>query len=130
MEQEKCKARVRAIAVAVLLLGSLASSQAPNVQVQIDNNGAVIAAQQQIHVKNGQVVQWSRQTAGGTWFVRFARSPCANGVTEFGSAAPRPQTCRIAVTCIKNGDASCSYHYASSLTPTGTMHDPDVIVDN
>ena len=116
---------------AALLLGGLASSQNTQVPVQVDDNGVVIPAHQQRHAKNGQTVAWSRTTAGGSWFVRFVESPCANGVKEFGSAAGQPRTCVISVQCAEPGDRGCkSYHYASALGPDQPPHDPDVIVDN
>jgi hypothetical protein len=118
------------IVAPVLLLGALASSQATQVSVQIDDTGVVIPAHQQRHVKNGHVLRWARVTNGGAWFVRFVNSPCANGVKEFGSDAGQPRTCVIAVRCATAGDASCTYHYTSALGPDQPPHDPDVIVDN
>ena len=120
------------IGAAALLLGGLASSQNnQQVPVQIDDTGVVVPAHQQRHVKNGQVLRWSRATGGGAWFVRFVDSPCANGVKEFGSVAGQPRTCVIAVQCAKPGDVGCkTYHYASSLGRNQPTHDPDVIVDN
>ena len=117
------------IAAGVLLLATLASSQNPPVQVQIDDNGVVIPAHQQRHVKNGQVVAWSRMTAGGTWFVRFAQSPCANGVTVFGSAAGQPRTCTVTARCAVAGKAACVFHYASATAANQPAHDPDIIID-
>jgi hypothetical protein len=117
------------IVAAALLLAGLASSQGVRVPVQIDDNGAVIAAHQHRHVRNGNAVAWGRANAGASWFVRFVQSPCAGGVKEFGSAAGQPRTCVIAV-CMSN-DASCkSYPYNSALGPDQGQHDPDVIVDN
>jgi hypothetical protein len=117
------------IAAAALLLASLASSQNAPVPVQIDDNGVVIPAHQQRHVKNGQVIAWSRTTAGGPWLVRFTRSPCANGVTVFGSGAGQPRTCTVTARCTAAGNANCVYHYSSATGANQPAHDPDVIVD-
>ena len=118
------------VMAAVLLLGGLASSQNPSVPVQIDDNGAVIPAHQHRHVLNGQSVSWGRTSAGTSWSVQFAASPCANGVKAFGSAAGKPRTCVIVVHCAKPGDAACIYSYTSSTGPNQPQYDPDVIVDN
>jgi len=117
-------------AVAVLI-GALASGQRQQVTIQVDDNGVVIPAHQQRHVKNGQVLGWARQRGAGSWHVVFRDSPCANGVKEFGTVGGRPQTCAISVQCGKEGDPGCkSYHYSSALAPNATPHDPEVIVDN
>jgi hypothetical protein len=123
------------ILAAALLLGGLASSQtnqqvAVQIAVQIDDTGVVIQAHQKRHVRNGQELRWGRAATGAAWFVRFAESPCANGVKEFGSGAGDPKTCVIAVQCAKAGDAGCkTYHYVSSIGRNQQSHDPDVLVD-
>ena len=109
------------------MLAGLASSQNPPVAVQMDDNGVVIPAHQQRHVRNGQVIRWARNTQGAAWYVKFARTPCSNGA-EFGS--DRTQTCTVSARCARPNDASCTYHYQSSLGPNQPPHDPDIIVDN
>ena len=106
------------ITSAALLLGGLASGQNP-VQAQIDDTGAVIPMHRALHVKTGRVVAWGRVTRGGTWYVRFAKSPCANGA-EFGH--DRTLTCTIKAS-------PGTYHYQSGLAANQQMHDPDIIVD-
>jgi hypothetical protein len=111
-------------------LGALATSQPAAVDVQIDDTGTVIAAHQQRHVKNGQILRW-RRTNTGSWYVVFRDSPCQNGTKEFGTVGGRPTICTITVECSKAGDPGCkSYHYSSATNPRATMHDPEIIVDN
>jgi hypothetical protein len=112
------------LAAAVLLV-----AQTPrHPPVLVADDGSVIPAHRSVHRKNGEAVTWGRQTAGqSSWYVRFAESPCREGA-EFGSG--RAARCTISVACQNAGDAACkSYPYSSSLSPTGPLHDPDIVVD-
>ena|ERR1700722_1725665 len=124
----RLKKRLTMIPGAILLAG-LASSQTSG-PVQIDDTGAVIAAHQHRHAKNGETVTWGRTTAGRSWQVQFSTSPCANGAKTFGSANGIPKSCVIAVHCASPGSAACVYAYNSSTGPGQPQQDPDVIVDN
>jgi hypothetical protein len=121
------KARIVCGSLAALT-AALLFAQSQGGLAQLDDNGAVIAAHQNLHRKNGQTVTWGRRTAGqSTWFVKFAQSPCKEGDT-FGH--DRAKSCTIAVACAKAGDPGCkSYQYSSALTAGGPQHDPVIIVD-
>ena len=122
--------RALSVVAVTLLLGALATSQPPAVDVLIDDAGAVIPQHQERHIKNRQVLRW-RRTTTGSWYVNFRDSPCQDGLREFGTAGGRYQTCTITVECEKAGDPGCkSYHYSSATSPNATMRDPEIIVDN
>jgi len=63
------------VGAAAVLMGVLASSQGQQVPVQIDDNGVVIPAHQQRHVKNGQTLRWARRT--GMWYSASRRARMA-----------------------------------------------------
>jgi len=108
--------------------GLLVAQPTPPPPVLMADDGSIITAHRTIHRKNGQTVNWGRQTSGQrTWYVKFAQSPCGEG-TEFGH--DRTTTCTISVACAKAGDAGCkSYKYSSATASNATMHDPDIVVD-
>ena len=111
-----------------LVTAALLLAQGPAGAVLLGDDGAVIAAHQAIHRKNGQKVAWGRETAGQrTWFVKFAASPCKEGDT-FGH--DRATSCTIAVVCAHAGDAGCkAYKYSSAVSATAPRHDPVIVVD-
>lgn len=113
------------VAAAGLLV---AQRPAPPPPVLMGDDGSIIAAHRTVHRKNGETVNWGRQTAGQrTWYVKFSQSPCREGA-EFGH--DRATACTISVACNKAGDAACkSYKYSSATSSTAAMHDPDIMVD-
>jgi hypothetical protein len=112
-----------------ILLAGLAFSQT-QAPLQINDSGEVIPAHQHRHARNGDALTWGRSRAGGSWQVQFSTSPCANGVTTFGSANGLPKSCVIVVHCSSPGSSACVYSYNSSTGPGQPQQDPDIIVDN
>src|SRR5712692_8673383 len=103
------------LAALMLLSSSVAYSQTK--QVHVGDDGAIIPAEQSVHIKAGQKATWVRSTGSGKpWFVKFAGdTPCAEGAT-LGSS--RKKTCTINAVCKAAGDAGCkSYKYSSAIGP-------------
>ncbi|MBI4873705.1 MAG: hypothetical protein HY822_03615 [Acidobacteria bacterium] len=104
-----------------LLLGAVLWAQSAS--LDIEDNGAVSVAHQKHHTKRGRKVVWTRKTgAAKSWFVVFAESPCAEGA-RFGSGE------KSRVCTIRNDAPAKSYKYSSATSPSGPLHDPEIVVD-
>lgn len=103
------------VTVLLLFSGALYGQQ---VQLQIDDKGEVVRANQQHNAKNGHKITWQRQTgAAKSWYVTFAESPCAEG-SEFGSGVKRT-TCTISVACNATDITGCkACKYSSATRPS------------
>jgi hypothetical protein len=119
MTERSFRITLRFIAAGLLLAGLAISQQA---SLDIEDDGAVSSAHRRHRTKRGRKVVWTRKTgAGKSWYVQFAESPCVEGST-FGS--DRTRICTIAPNA-----AFKSYKYSSAVSPSGPLHDPEIIVE-
>lgn len=119
MTERSFRITLRFIAAGLLLAGLAISQQA---SLNVEDDGRVSSADMKHRTKRGRKVAWARKTgASKSWHVQFTESPCVEG-SRFGSGGTR--ICTIAPNA-----AFKSYKYSSALSPSGPMHDPEIIVE-